>query len=118
MKSIKKLKISVRNDFKNWLEETYQQLLNFHYIPRPRIECEDGFHMSVQGGDFAYSHPRNNGFRFESMEIGFPSEYEELIRNYAQSNDFTETVYPYVPIDVIIKVIEKHGGFKKNIEKV
>jgi hypothetical protein len=37
-----------------------------------------------------------------------------LIREYASDEDFTETIYPYVPTDVILEVIKKHGGMKKN----
>lgn len=114
MKSILKHKVNVKRDFQVWLEETYQRLPNFHYIPRPRIECNDGFSMSVQGGEFTYSAPKQFGSSFEEMEIGYPSEYEELIRGYASSEDFTDTVYPYVPVSLIIKVIEKHGGIKKD----
>lgn len=117
MRNISKLKISVKRDFQEWLKETYQPYLNFHYLPRPRIECNDGFSMSVQGGDLFYSQPRQFGVNFTEMEIGFPSEYEELISGYSESNDYTETVYPYVPVGLIIEVIEKHGGIKK-LEKI
>lgn len=113
MKSISKLKIRVKRDFQDWLEETHNQFTSV-FVVRPRIECNDGFSMSVQGGEFTYSNPREYGLRFESMEVGFPSEYEELIREYASDEDFTETIYPYVPTDVILEVIKKHGGMKKN----
>lgn len=111
MRSIKNIKIGVKQEFEKWLEDTYSP--EFFYTSRPRIECNDGFSMSVQGGQYAYSYPRENGSSFEDMEIGFPSEFEILIRGYAESNDFTETVYPYVPVSLIIEVIEKHGGMKK-----
>lgn len=45
------------------------------------------------------------------MEIGFPSDEESLINQYAEvENDWTGTVYGYVPIDTIQEVITKHGG--------
>ena len=37
---------------------------------------------------------------------------KELIEQYAENpEDLTETVYAYVPIEVIGEVIKKHGGF-------
>lgn len=118
MRGISKIKIKVNRDFQKWLEDTY----SLHYIgndiyyqsPRPRIECNDGFSMSVQGGKHSYSLPREYGTNFTEMEIGYPSDYEELIRDYAESDDFTGTVYPYTPVSLILQVIGKHGGMKKD----
>ena len=110
MRSISKLKISVKQNFQEWMEKTTIS----RWTPRPRIICNDGFSMSVQGGEFTYSNPRQFGSNFTEMEIGFPSEYEELISSYSESNEYTETVYPYVPVSLIIQVIEKHGGIKKD----
>ena len=47
---------------------------------------------------------------FESVELGFPSQYDELIEEYAEDCDYTRTVYGYVPIEVVEKLLEKHGG--------
>jgi hypothetical protein len=81
---------------------------------RPKIVCKDGFKISVQGSEMAYSIPRKTGIYFDAMEIGFPSQKEELIMEYMEvfqpDTDPTETVYPYVPFAVISEVIEKHGG--------
>ena len=49
---------------------------------------------------------------YESVELGFPSEADELIYEYAEEGDYTNTVYAYVPVDIVEKLIEKHGGFK------
>jgi hypothetical protein len=81
------------------------------YNLRPRITCFDGFNLSIQGNIGAYCSPRKDSDFYSSMEIGFPSEKEELIMSYAGSEDQpTETVYGWVPIEVIEQVIEKHGG--------
>lgn len=87
---------------------------------RPRIYCNDGFSMSVQADKVMYCIPRNTleSGEYKACEIGFPSIKEELIMEYAESaDDPTETVYCYVPVELIDKVIEKHGGIKldKNI---
>lgn len=85
---------------------------------RPRIICKDGFSMSVQAGESIYSKPRKNleSGEYTHIEIGYPSKEEELLRHYAEDpRELAKTVYPYVPIEVVEKVIEKHGGFMKCI---
>jgi hypothetical protein len=81
------------------------------YYHRPRVICNDGFIMSVQGGTANYSSPRKNCSMFSSMEIGFPSEKEILIMKFAEDKgNPTGTVYGWVDVDVIQSVIDKHGG--------
>lgn len=78
---------------------------------RPKITCSDGFKMSVQGNEMAYSIPKKTGTEFDAMEIGFPSEQEDLILEFAQNpSDPTGTIYGFIPIDLIELIIEKHGG--------
>lgn len=100
------------NVLREWLKNTYKVSFGYQET-RPRIVCKDGFSMSVQAGEAMYSTPRTNvrsGY-YLNVEIGFPSEKEELICEYAEdSSDYTRTVYPYVPVEVVEKVIEKHGG--------
>lgn len=81
---------------------------------RPRLYCNDGFSISVQASEFHYCYPQLNGVRdYESVELGFPSVEDELINEYAEDcMDYTETVYGYVPIEVVEKLIEKHGGIR------
>ena len=83
----------------------------------PHIVCSDGFEMSVQVGYSLYSEPKKVAKRYSAVEIGFPSEDEPLIEKYAESYydpdvdfKYTETVYPYVPVKVVNKVLKKHGG--------
>ena len=78
----------------------------------PRIVCADGFSMSVQGHWGAYSYPRDDFAEYYSkVEVGFPSEAEELLMSYAETPEQpTETVYGYVPIEIVESVIAKHGG--------
>lgn len=81
-----------------------------------RLYCNDGFSMSVQAHDGAYCNPRvdpDSTDYYFSVEIGFPSEKEDLIMEYAEDYDRpTETVYGYVPVGAVAQVIEKHGGIK------
>ena len=84
----------------------------------PHIICADGFSMSVQVGYSLYSTPKKIAKRYSAVEIGYPSEPEELIKEYAEFApfdedevpDYTDTVYPYVPVGVVDKVLKKHGG--------
>jgi hypothetical protein len=79
----------------------------------PRIVCADGFSMSVQASSFHYCSPRCNAGPWESFEIGFPSANERILAAYKQgyrNTKQTETVFPYVPVSVILKIIKKHGG--------
>ena len=85
----------------------------------PHIVCADGFSMSVQVGYSLYSTPKKVAKRYSAVEIGYPSEPEELIKEWAEwipfseedgEPDYTDTVYPYVPVGVVDKVLKKHGG--------
>ena len=49
---------------------------------------------------------------YESVELGFPSIEDELINEYAEDEPYTETVYGYVPIEIVEELINKHGGIK------
>ena len=80
---------------------------------RPRLYCNDGYSISVQASSFHYCRPQLDGVQnYESVELGFPSKEDELINDYAEVDDYTKTVYGYVPIEVVERLIEKHGGIK------
>jgi len=76
------------------------------------VTCADGFRMSVQGNEGAYCEPRLNSQKeYNLVEVGFPSEEEPLIMPWCEDNSKpTDTVYGYVPVDVVTNVIVKHGG--------
>ena len=81
----------------------------------PHIVCSDGFEMSVQVGAHLYSEPKKVAKRYSKVEIGFPSDHEPLIEEYAESfyddvTDYTDIGYPYVPVKLVNKVLKKHGG--------
>ena len=81
----------------------------------PHIVCADGFEMSVQVGFSLYSEPKKVAKKYSKVEIGFPSDHEPLIEEYAENffeeePNYTGTVYPYVPVGVVDKVLKKHGG--------
>lgn len=76
-----------------------------------RIECEDGFSISVQASHGAYCSPRTNIGPWHQVECGFPSDVPTEIMHYAEQPDKpTETVYGYVPIELVEELIAAHGG--------
>ena len=77
-----------------------------------KVVCADGFTMSVQANEGAYCEPRlNEQKKYNLVEIGFPSEEEPLIMRWAEEHDRpTNTVYAYVPVDIVTNVLIKHGG--------
>jgi hypothetical protein len=99
-------------------------IINQHFInnpdwPRPRLECKDGFEISVQAHYGAYCTPRANGLagEYTHVECGFPSskvpeldEWKDGDRGVRETD--TESVYGYVPIPVVLALIESHGGLK------
>ena len=90
--------------------------ITHNFSTLPKIICADGFSMSVQVGGSLYSTPKKIAKRYSAVEIGFPSEHEILIESYAEGHDFENdldyinTVYPYVPVRIVDKVLKKHGG--------
>lgn len=102
---------------------------------RTRIILADGESVSVQANEYCYCHPRSNvswadldyyDVPYYEYEIGFPSFKADEWMEYAdQPEQPTETVYGYVPVDVVQAVLDAHGGidveatlaFKKKEEK-
>lgn len=97
-----------------YLKATYRMSNGFQE-PRPHILCKDGFEFSVQAGKFLYSTPRTDGpdIEYTACECGMPSTREELLIPYMEStsDEPTEAIYPYTPVEVIEQVIAKHGGY-------
>jgi hypothetical protein len=79
-----------------------------------RFYCYDGWNISVVWGRAVYCHPRrDNILIYDEVEAGFPSSYESAIIEYAEdSEQYMQTVYPYVPIEVLLEAFKKHGGVK------
>ena len=105
----KNLKVKVLND-----DPLMKHIMTSSRLPK--IICSDGFTMSVQVGYSLYSTPKKIAKRYSAVEICFPSEHEPLIEEYAETfhqedeTDYTDIVYPYVPVAIVDKVLKKHGG--------
>jgi hypothetical protein len=75
------------------------------------LVCADGFQLSVQGGQSAYSKPREkrlNIYAYDSMEIItselLPSEFKDY-----QDGEGSQ-IYGYVPVEMIESLLASHGG--------
>ena len=84
------------------------------YSHNPRITCTDGFNISVQAHQGAYSQRDTNGVPV-TVECGFPSTTPKTaeLRNYAENFDnvgYTKTVYGFVPVEVVQAELDAHGG--------
>lgn len=76
-----------------------------------RVVCKDGFSVSIQADRGKYCTPRaNKAWPYSEVELGFPNQIDELIEDYSEEPGNTETVYGYVPIEVVNALIDKHGG--------
>lgn len=76
------------------------------------ITCQDGFTMSVQANQASYCSPRmDNAPSYTEVEVGFPSMTEKLLLPYVEDAARPlDTVYGWVPCEVVAKVIQSHGG--------
>jgi len=78
------------------------------------IECADGFTMSVQASKHHYSTPRTNDTKaYVEYEVGFPSQHEELLMPFHEYEE--STVFCWVPAEVLIQVVLKHGGMRVSL---
>lgn len=81
----------------------------------PSVLCQDGFQMSVQASRSHYCKPRETDpeGNYTHWEVGFPSVVEPDLLKYSNGvddEDPTDTVYGWVPTEVVDAIIAKHGG--------
>lgn len=93
----------------------YLQIRNYIHSERDgvrhRLHCKDGFSISVQASRFHYCMPRiTNAAYYENVELGYPSSADATIIDYAEDSNYTDTVYGYVPVEIVDRLIAKHGG--------
>ena len=52
---------------------------------------------------------------YDEFEIGFPSEEEHLLMPFCENEDQpTQTVYGFVPVKVVDRVLARHGGIDED----
>ena len=81
-------------------------------MPVPRIHCQDGFSVSIQASEFAYSEPSNNTGPWTQMEVGYPDAAWDMPDTFQDYYDSGQ-VWAYVPAELICNLIDSHGGIKE-----
>jgi hypothetical protein len=78
----------------------------------PRMLLADGVTLSAQVSHTHYCSPRvDNAPYYGEVEIGYPSvEIPDLMEFAEDAENPTSTVYGYVPVWVLDRIIENHGG--------
>ena len=79
----------------------------------PLLVCADGFSMSVQASARHFCEPRTNWGPYTQMEVGNASPEEPLLLPFQDEPYFSPDRYDNVPVEVIHKIIAKHGGLVK-----
>lgn len=79
-----------------------------------RLQCKDGFNISMQASKYHYCSPRDDVGPYTHVELGFPSEAEELLITWAEdATNLTGSVYSNVPLFVVSAIVLSHGGLEK-----
>ena len=79
---------------------------------RPRAICSDGYSVSIQANYAAYCTPRrDDAEKYTDVELRFPIAEDEIINDWAEDLDKPiDTIYPFVPVSLVDRLISKHGG--------
>lgn len=83
-------------------------------VLRPMVVCKDDFKVSIQASEGHYCYPRidtDRSIPYKKVELGFPSEVVPEWLEYADDpSEPTNTVYGYIPVELVDAALEKHGG--------
>jgi hypothetical protein len=78
-----------------------------------RVECPDGYSVSIQASANKYAIPGPNLGTWLSVELGFPSAHDPLLEPFKETLGTDEpqedSVFPYVPASVVEALLIKHG---------
>lgn len=79
----------------------------------PAMVCADGFEMSVQGHWGGYCEPRGDFEpQYRSVEVSTAPQAEQLLVAHGGTDYDEFSIYGYVPIELIEKIVVKHGGLQ------
>ena len=80
----------------------------------PHIVCKDGFKISVQASKSHYCEPREDVGPYTQVECGYPSDrVSDALNQFADDPSTNDTIYAYVPIDIVEAELALHGGIAK-----
>ena len=99
-------------DFNEWIKDPKNTMSgNFHQRFLRQVVCKDGFAISVQVSEGYYCQPREVASFYDLVECCYPTATPEFILEYADDVDNpTKTIYGYVPVKLVNKLINYHGG--------
>lgn len=77
-----------------------------------KLTLANGVTVSVQASSYHYCDPRSDTGPYTTLEMGFPSvKPPDYIMEHAETPDQpTETVYGYVPVELIQRWFDECGG--------
>jgi len=97
-------------DFNKYVQENRVEVRGYGYNIR-QIVCKNGLAMSVQASQHHYCSPREDQGPYQMVEVGFPNRKVEALMEYAENPATpTSTVYGFVPVEVINKIVDDNGG--------
>ena len=90
-----------------------QQLQEFLMNKPPYMNCgwlicKDGYHLSIQASNTLYSKPRKNYVVWSEVEV-MPKTGKLPIKFSEYSSD--GEVYGFVPTELVLNLINEHGGW-------
>ena len=77
------------------------------------LRCADGFKVSVQASSTHRCWPREDCGPYREVECGYPTAPMPSLGQWIEEGDpatMTDTVWGYVPLVEIAKVLAEHGG--------
>lgn len=90
--------------------QKYRRVRFGYNVCRPRVRCADGYTVSVQAGAGIYSDPRADAAKYRKVELGYPSILDPELANWAEDPNTCDTVFAFVPVDLVDMICAKHGG--------
>lgn len=76
----------------------------------PHLRAADGFGVSCQASSCHYCMPREDLGPYYRVECGYPTELPPEWAEWAESPGTTDTVFGYIPVNVVAQTIADHGG--------
>ena len=106
--------------FTQWMQEGIR--LEYKGITQQaaRLVLANGVSLSIQASGTHYCYPRETVpySQYTEFEVGYPSEEIEALMPYCDDcENPTETVYPYVPLEVLDAYIASVGGVTGYVER-
>ena len=109
------------------------ELLKTMPVLRDHLICKDGATISVQAGAGLYCDPRLNwASSYSAVEVGYPTGLtesdkemlwpfsnavqEKLYFKTDSLEDWQNTIFPYVPSNIVEAIVDAHGGLADHSE--